>query len=97
MSAQNFLQYLGYALMIVSGVSALIIAPLSKSWLRCFCFAVIPTSIWSLLRIVSISVFREESPPMIGFIVVPIAMFLYATAFRLCVLGAKRLWCLLRR
>lgn len=64
------------------------------SWFRALVVAVVPISLWSLVRIATILYYEEDSPPMIGFVVAPFLAAIYGSVLRgvriLCVRLLKK-------
>lgn len=88
----EWMNLLSDTVMVVATVCVFIVAPLAKSLRACFWISTLPMALWSALRLFIIIWFKENSPPMMGFVVVPLFAFGYATALRTLVNGVKWLW-----
>ena len=76
-------------LLIISDVTAALIAfsiilyaPLAKNRRRALIVPAVITFIWGVTRTLSITIFREQSPPLIGFVIAPFLSMFFAAAAR---------------
>jgi hypothetical protein len=58
-------------------------APFAKTWKRAAVVVVATTVVWSICRVITIILFNENSPPMIGFVMMPFLAAFYAFVLRL--------------
>jgi len=57
--------------------------PFARSWRRAWICVLAVSCAWSAVRIVAITKFREEMPPMMGFFVFPLFAVAYAGIARM--------------
>jgi len=85
----NMLLITGDILMIAAVASSFLYAPMANGWKRAVLIPFSLTFIWGLVRIVSIALFKEPSPPLMGFVVAPFIILICAIVVR----GLKLLLC----
>lgn len=66
----------------VTSLVALFAGAFASSWYRAVALAVVPLTLWGLLRISTIFVFGENSPPLAGFLVAPVFAAIYVCFLR---------------
>ena len=68
--------------MIAGVASPFLYSPFAKGWKRALLVPFILMVIWGSIRIVAIASYREPSPPLIGFVVVPFIVAISAAIVR---------------
>lgn len=68
----QFLLFIGYGLTAITVFSVLFYAPFARSWQLAFLVPVCFAALWSIARTLSIILYKEEMPPMIGFLFIPL-------------------------
>jgi len=67
----------------IASICSIIYAPFARSWLRAIIVSFGTTFAWSALRIAMTIFFKEpDSPPLMGFIVLPFFIAVYAVIAR---------------
>lgn len=79
---QHVLWLLAAVVGILAMASVVVYAPFAKDWLRALLVPFLLTSLWGILRLLAILVFREEQPPMMGFVILPPLFSAYAATAR---------------
>jgi hypothetical protein len=62
---------IGDCIGVLTLVSILVYSPFAKNWWRALGVPFALTLVWGIVRIVSIILFREDSPPGVGFFIAP--------------------------
>ncbi len=71
----DILAYVMYA-------AILFYAPFAKTWRRAIAAVLFVSASWSLLRMFTIIAYREDTPPMFAFVVLPFFTVAYGCALR---------------
>lgn len=79
---ETIIHIVGYLIQLFIILTMVVYAPFSKSWLKAICSVFIVSTSWVLVRAVSILLFNESSPPLLGFVVLPIACVFYTVIIR---------------
>jgi hypothetical protein len=87
----TWLLFLGDALQIVALV-AFLASPFMSTWKKTLVLAIPPVFFWCTLRLTTVIIFKEDSPPMIGFFVAPMFVALYAIILRGTRLVLQKFW-----
>jgi hypothetical protein len=74
--------YLPTTLGLLMSVSLFVYAPFAKTWIRALAVQFLLGFCWAGTRLTSVIVFKEESPPGVFFIIVPLEYLVYASITR---------------
>ena len=76
---KNIVDCFGDLLVVVVGVIAFLYAPFARSFIKALGIVFISAFCWSFLRIAAIIAFNEPCPPVVGFMVFPFFVAIYAS------------------
>jgi hypothetical protein len=80
--AQHFLSLVSYGLICFAYVAIVFYAPFAKTWFRALAVPFILVFSWSIVRLICILNFDENSPPGIYFLIVPFEYLIFASITR---------------